>query len=799
MANLSNINGKFLFTDGDFLLIGGATANSISATESGVAIKNSNAATLSLQNSATNGKNHTLWSNTDGSFNITDVGVATRFTIASGGDVYIPSGNVSIGNNSVASSGSNTILEIYSVSVPRLKLKNSTTGTAELAGSSFYLTGDDLIINNGETSGVIQFEIGGGTPIMRMKYGGNVGIGTIFPTAKLQVESTSAGAATVAAFLVNSNVTVNTETRLAFAAHTNSDIATNRYSYISTINTSGSNGQDMIFATNETGASAVERMRIDSSGFVTIKNNAGITNASLTFSNSDTGVGANQSIGYLNFYSNDASTTSTGGVGGIAVKAEEAFNTSYTPTYMSFYTHERTANDGTTLGNVTERMRITSGGNVGINDTIGYGKLAIKTSGTFTTDSNDLDFSGVNILMKTTNTATNAVGSGIVWLKGGNDSRKVAAITNYIYGDTDQSGLNFYVQETSSGSSATLSEAMRIDNSGNVGIGTTSPSKTLSVNGEIFQKTRLNLQRGSNGATTLIQFLNEVGTDRAHIDFGGTNEELSFFAGAGSSEHMRIDSSGNVGINRTSIAQPSSGATTLAIQGTSTTKGGSIRLYSSDDSVAAYIYPDNTSGLSINTSTSHPIVFRTAGTERMRITSGGAIQVKNGSTLGGEIKLTGTDNDLTINGQRGQVVFQIAGTDAYGMDSNQLYPLVDNGRNLGTSNLRWGTVYSVNGINTSDETLKENIKECDLGIDFIDSLKPKSYNLKGLKEDNDAYGKKRYGLIAQDILQTELKDSVFGEKDGEYGLSYNDLIAPMIKAIQELKAEIETLKTQINN
>ena len=105
---------------------------------------------------------------------------------------------------------------------------------------------------------------------------------------------------------------------------------------------------------------------------------------------------------------------------------------------------------------------------------------------------------------------------------------------------------------------------------------------------------------------------------------------------------------------------------------------------------------------------------------------------------------------------------------------------------------------------TSDETLKENIKECDLGIDFIDSLKPKSYNLKDLKEDNDDYGKKRYGLIAQDILETELKDSVFGKKDGEYGLSYNDLIAPMIKAIQEqqvmlkeLKAEIEILKKQI--
>ena len=51
----------------------------------------------------------------------------------------------------------------------------------------------------------------------------------------------SAGAATVAAFLVNESATANTEVRLGFAAHTNVDIATNRYAYISALNTSNSN------------------------------------------------------------------------------------------------------------------------------------------------------------------------------------------------------------------------------------------------------------------------------------------------------------------------------------------------------------------------------------------------------------------------------------------------------------------------------------------------------------------------------------------------------------------------------
>ncbi len=67
----------------------------------------------------------------------------------------------------------------------------------------------------------------------------------------------------------------------------------------------------------------------------------------------------------------------------------------------------------------------------------------------------------------------------------------------------------------------------------------------ISAGGTISAVGASTLQRSSAGATTLIQFKNENGVDRAHIDFGGTNEELSFFAGAGGTATLTLDSSNN--------------------------------------------------------------------------------------------------------------------------------------------------------------------------------------------------------------------------------------------------------------
>lgn len=126
--------------------------------------------------------------------------------------------------------------------------------------------------------------------------------------------------------------------------------------------------------------------------------------------------------------------------------------------------------------------------------------------------------------------------------------------------------------------------------------------------------------------------------------------------------------------------------------------------------------------------------------------------------------------------------------------AGNILPEADNAYNLGSSARQVSAIFTANAVTVSDETKKENIKDCDLGIDFVNTLKPKSYNIKNLEETHDDYNRKHYGLIAQDLKDGKLKDSVFGDKDGEYGLNYNDLIAPLIKAVQELSAKVEALE-----
>lgn len=124
------------------------------------------------------------------------------------------------------------------------------------------------------------------------------------------------------------------------------------------------------------------------------------------------------------------------------------------------------------------------------------------------------------------------------------------------------------------------------------------------------------------------------------------------------------------------------------------------------------------------------------------------------------------------------------------------YPSVDNTHSIGRSGNRWTEVWATNGvIQTSDGNLKKDISDCDLGLEFICQLRPRSY-----KWVDKTVGETRYGFIAQEVIATLKGRSFDGvhycTKTDRLGLNYVEFIAPLVQAIQDLKKEIDELRKQ---
>jgi len=105
-------------------------------------------------------------------------------------------------------------------------------------------------------------------------------------------------------------------------------------------------------------------------------------------------------------------------------------------------------------------------------------------------------------------------------------------------------------------------------------------------------------------------------------------------------------------------------------------------------------------------------------------------------------------------------------------------------------------MYADGTINTSDERFKKDIEDSDLGLSFINSVRPVKYKFKSDKRGS----KSKYGIIAQEVievLKTIDKEDFAGIETGDpdkLGADYIQFVAPLIKAVQELTAKVEALE-----
>ncbi len=131
-------------------------------------------------------------------------------------------------------------------------------------------------------------------------------------------------------------------------------------------------------------------------------------------------------------------------------------------------------------------------------------------------------------------------------------------------------------------------------------------------------------------------------------------------------------------------------------------------------------------------------------------------------------------------------------TERMRINNTGLIPGQDNTYSAGNTTNRWTAVWATNGtIQTSDIRLKKNIHPLGYGLPEILRLQPVSYDWK------DNSGSNKIGLIAQEVKKV-IPQVVSGNEEKEnLGMNYAELVPVLINSIKELNKKIENLEAVI--
>ncbi|MFN1217440.1 tail fiber domain-containing protein [Chryseobacterium kwangjuense] len=511
------------------------------------------------------------------------------------------------------------------------------------------------------------------------------------------------------------------------------------------------------------------------------------------------------------------------------------------------------AQDFVTRTNNTEKMRVTSAGNVGIGTTTPEGKLVVVSTP-----------STQALIARTATLATNQFLQGTI---------TDGTITN-TWGIQNNSDAVFYGSSSASNLSLRTGATNRlfIENAtGNIGIANNAPTNTLDVNGGARVRTLptgaaadnvittdangnlRQLTAATFGAANNWSKTGNAGTTPA-TNFIGTTDVQDFVTRSNNTERMRVTSAGNVGVGTSTPTAAFHVVTTVAggmiseraTAGTgtgspaylvlrrnkATTPTTNAAVVSGDGLGAVSFVGNNGTGFTTDIINGVSMVYSEA-TETFSATAAGSRlefrTVPNG-TLTNVIRMRieqdgkvgigaqATAGRLTVagSGATNTPMLTLTNTNVTGNPTLNIYPgytsngssIVegnqyavvfdqDPGTSSGTTQSLYdfhGQIRAVSSSSISDRRVKENITDMkQYGLKEVLKMQPHNYILKKSKT-------KDIGFIAQE-LQTIVPELVLGEEKENSLLSvdYSKVCVILVNAIKEQQKTIDDLEKMVKS
>jgi hypothetical protein len=374
-----------------------------------------------------------------------------------------------------------------------------------------------------------------------------------------------------------------------------------------------------------------------------------------------------------------------------------------------------------------------------------------------------------------------------------------------------------------------------------LGIGTTSPDKRLDVLSGTSNSDVAAFSGTATGRGLVISTFDDTGTNAdAMVDFDAISSAGQLSFSTSTSERLRIDSTGNVGIGTTSPSSDlhiASSLATIRLEDSDIAGGAAYSLItgSSAGNIAFSADPDNVRS-------SSDIRFNIDGSEAMRIDSSGNLLVgktaASGSTQGAELRadgrllavstsdFAGYFNRKTTDGEIVRFVkdtttvgsiaasggaLQVSGNTNSGLqfNSSAFVPMqngatIDATIDLGSSVRRFQDIYATNGtIQTSDRNEKQDIEalsDAEQRVAVACKGLLRKFRWKSAVEEKGDEARIHFGIIAQDLqaafeaegldagryamfIHSTWTDEETGEERSRMGVRYSELLAFIIAAI----------------